>query len=69
MSKRELTELEQLFVKEAEAGHFIVEYGEDGSPCAYGAPDTANLFSRDVLDIQQERIGRDETLYYLRKPE
>lgn len=65
--KRKLTDLEQQFVKEAEANYFTVEYEDDGSPCAYGAPDTHNLFSLDVLDVQQERIGPDESLYYLRR--
>lgn len=43
--KRQLTELEKQFVKEA---------------------DTDNLFSPD-LDVEQERVGRGESLYYLRR--
>lgn len=67
MKNRELTNIEQQFVKEAEAGYFRIEYEDDGSPCAYGAPDTHNLFSLDVLDVRQERISKDESLYYLRR--
>lgn len=58
---RELTETEQRFVKEARDNYFTVEYENDGKPCAYGAPDTDNLFSMDV--VQERR--RDESLYYL----
>jgi len=66
MAKRKLTQDEKQFIKEAEAGCFTVGYEEDGSPCAYGAPDTDNLFT---LDVQQERVGRNESLYYLRRKE
>lgn len=68
MSKqqRELTELEKRFVKEAEAGYFVVDYEDNGKPCAYGARDTDNLFS---MDVEQEHVNKDESLYYLRDAE
>lgn len=47
--QRALTELEQQFVVEAEAGFFAVLRSEqDGHPYAMGARKTSNLFSMAV---------------------
>lgn len=60
--ERELTELEQQFVKEAEAGYFLVDYDLSGAPCAMGAPDTKNLFT---MDVDEEADGPDSAIYTL----
>ncbi len=51
MQKRPLTEEEQQFVREAEAGHFGVGYDDSGKPYAMGAAKTGNLFDLDVKEI------------------
>lgn len=60
-TKRELTELEKQFIKEAEAGYFLVDYDEDGSPLAMGAPATDNLFS---MDVEEKADGKDGSIYF-----
>jgi hypothetical protein len=47
-TKRQLTEIEQQFVKDAKAGYFGLGYDNNGAPFALGAEDTGNLFSMEV---------------------
>jgi len=47
---RPLTELEKLFIKEAEKGCFGAAIDDNGAPFALGAPGTGNLFSMDVIE-------------------
>ncbi len=62
--KRSLTEDEQQFVKDADAGGFTVDYDEHGAPFAVGATRTGNLFEGDVEE-REDRDGSGST-YFLR---
>lgn len=62
MMKRELTKLEKQFVADAEAGCFLVDYDDDGTPYAMGAEATDNLFSMDVVETPDQ----DGAIYRLR---
>ncbi len=62
-TKRTLTEAEQQFVNEADAGGFTVVYEDDGKPYAMGADKTGNLFS---MDVEERPDGEGSSLYYLR---
>lgn len=55
---RPLTELEQQFVKEAEAGHFaVLRHEDDGHPYAMGARKTGNMFDMAVIEIDDPHNG------------
>ena len=48
--KRELTEREALFVKEALAGGFLVDYTESGTPFAIGARYAGSWFTEEPTE-------------------
>lgn len=60
-TKRQLTEIEQAFVKEAGAGGFGLGYDDNGAPFAHGAEGTDNLFSMEVESLPD---GDDGTWCY-----
>jgi hypothetical protein len=60
-NRRPLSEIEKLFVKQAEAGHFDVGYGDDGAPFALGEEGTDNLFK---MDVESAKDG-DRWCYFL----
>lgn len=63
--KRELTELEEQFISEAEKEFFEVGYDEGGFPYAMGAEKTGNLFSMEVIETPDHRSeGSFYTLRY-----
>ncbi len=62
-TKRTLTETEQQFVTEAEAGGFGLSYDDEGKPFAQGADKTGNLFS---MDVEERPDGEGSSLYFLR---
>lgn len=62
--KRPLTDIEQQFVKDAEAGMFGVAFDDNGAPFAHGAEDTDNLFSMEV-DSLPEPSDPETWCYFL----
>lgn len=62
--KRDLTEKELQFVKEAKAGGFLIGYDDNGAPFAQGAEGTDNLFSMEV-ESAQEPADRAVWCYFL----
>lgn len=51
IERRQLTDTEQQFVNDAEAGGFDVGYEGNGTPFALGAEDTGNLFTMEVDSV------------------
>ena len=63
MKTRQLTAAEKQFVKEAEEGHFMVAYEDDGTPFALGASGTDNLFTMQVDERPEPDGGACYTLH------
>lgn len=58
---RALTDLEKQFIEEAEKGGFLPGLMEDGSPFAYGAENTGDLFSMET----ESAPDQDDWIYFL----